>query len=157
MKNDALNELILAINESNNEVVKNIINNGADLNLRNSDGDTALMSAIYNYNNKITEILINSGADINLQAYDGANAFSYAIDGEKIVDKLVSLQLLMAGSDIIDSNKPDYITLFEGNLENWNNAHTAIVANDLDFIKSARNRDLNKSPLLINYLHLILL
>ena len=71
--------------------------------------------------------------------------------------RLISTQILFNSGDCLFSRNNKSAIKFKGNLENWNNAHTAIVANDLDFIKSARNRDLNKSPLLINYLRLILL
>ena len=121
-----------------------LINTGAGLNLQNGNGITALMIALGEGNNNFAEMLINAGADINLQAYDGANAFSYAIDGEKIVDKLVSLQLLIAGADIIDDHKPDCIDFFAGNLENWNNVHTAIITNDLNFIRHTSNESLNQ-------------
>ena len=49
----------------NNDIksVKNYINSGYDLNIKNDDGDTALILAANRNNKKITELLLDYGAD----------------------------------------------------------------------------------------------
>jgi len=51
---------------------------GADINLRSSDGRTALMWAAFRNNHKMCEFLITHGADITLMDNQGWNALDIA-------------------------------------------------------------------------------
>ena len=58
-------ELQDAIAEGNVREVRKLIDNGADVNIKNSDGAAPLISAIIFGHTKIVRILLDNGADVN--------------------------------------------------------------------------------------------
>ena len=56
-------ELIGAVRYSNIEIVKLLLENGADPNIKNNDGYTALAAATFYNNPEIVKILLEYGAD----------------------------------------------------------------------------------------------
>ena len=54
-----------------------LIKAGADLNLQDEDGDTALITAMRNNNIKFARILIENGADINIKNNEGLSAIDF--------------------------------------------------------------------------------
>jgi hypothetical protein len=69
--------------ESSLETVKLLINSGANLNIQNNDGETALMLAL-KYSDKYSsletvKLLINSGAKLDIQNKDGDTALMLCI------------------------------------------------------------------------------
>ncbi len=57
--------LILAAGEGHLDVVKFLLDNGADVNVRGRDGYTSLMSAAWSGHKEIVKLLIGKGADVN--------------------------------------------------------------------------------------------
>ena len=53
------------------ELAKIIINNGADLDIKDRNGNTALHYCVYYKNYKLMELLIKEGADLNIQDNNG--------------------------------------------------------------------------------------
>lgn len=91
--------LIIAADETRNpEIIKLLIDSGANTNHQDEDGDTALMKALDEHNNENANILINSGADVNLRNKDGETAIMIAID-EHSSERII-LSLLDAGADV---------------------------------------------------------
>lgn len=80
------------------EVVNLLINNGADLNLKNDDDLTALLCAVWELSNDVALRLIEAGAEVNhISDEHGASAFSQAcLLGEAILCEALS----EAGADI---------------------------------------------------------
>lgn len=68
-----------SLNHCTENVVKILINSGANLNTRNNNGWTALMVACGYSNVNIVKYLINAGCDINLKNNQGINAFYISI------------------------------------------------------------------------------
>ena len=66
--------LIVATQKQNIELVKFLLKNNADPNLKNSLGDTALMYAAKKGNLDIIKLLCEKGADVNITNNDGENA-----------------------------------------------------------------------------------
>jgi len=63
-----------AVGEGHIEIVKLLINKGANVSAITTEGRTPLHMACYNGNKEIIECLINEGADINKQEKDGNTA-----------------------------------------------------------------------------------
>ncbi|MBL6621769.1 MAG: ankyrin repeat domain-containing protein [Rickettsiales bacterium] len=88
-------ELLKATTEQNSEDrIKNIINliySGADVNVQNEDGNTALHLAVYKENKEIIKILIDYGANVNAQNKDGDTALHLAVykENKEIITKLI--------------------------------------------------------------------
>jgi len=84
--------LMLACQEGKAEIVLELLEAGADLDQRNSDGNTALWAAAYGENSDIISLLINAGADLDHQNADGVSAMAYAASAGKtaVVRQLVS-------------------------------------------------------------------
>lgn len=74
---DGNTALILASNRCSPEVVKILIDAGADVNLHNNTGDTALMRATVKKCPTVAGILIEAGADINAKNEDGMTAVKF--------------------------------------------------------------------------------
>ncbi len=70
--------LIRAAWMGNEEVVKYLIDQKANLNIQNEDGYTALIQATYSGLTNIVKMLIDAGADVNLQTKTGTNALILA-------------------------------------------------------------------------------
>ena len=68
--------LILASKFGYNEIVKILIENGADVNFRNNDNSTALIEASSFYY-EVVKLLIENGADINAKDNEGKTALDY--------------------------------------------------------------------------------
>lgn len=78
--------LMVASSKGYTEIVKLLIDNGADVNKRSCIGSTALYSAldseewgvIKNQSLKIVALLINAGADVNVKDFHGSTPLSIA-------------------------------------------------------------------------------
>lgn len=68
---------------SNQDIIKFLIDNGADINKRNSLGRTALMyAAKYNQNPEVIKILAKEGADLNSKDNKGKDVLDYASENK---------------------------------------------------------------------------
>jgi hypothetical protein len=88
--------LMNAISLGNTQGAAILIRAGANLNLRNSEGDTALTEAVNKHNKTIINMLINSGAQVNLQSKCGWTALASAL---AVRDLEITTSLLKAGAN----------------------------------------------------------
>lgn len=93
------------------EIVKMLINAGADLNLTNSFGYTALMFASHYNTPEIVSLLINAGAKLDLQDKDNDTALTLTICN-RFKDHIVEL-LMKGGANMKIRNKAYMVTGFE--------------------------------------------
>lgn len=75
--------------DENSSVAEFLINNGADINVTNEDGETPLMYASKLHNIKVVELLIQKGANINAFNNYGNTALIYGVNNLEIVKLLV--------------------------------------------------------------------
>lgn len=87
------------------EVVQELLANGANLNLRNNDGNNALWFACFGNYFLLIELLINAGIDINNQNDNGATVLMYTASAGKT--EIVKL-LLKAGANLNLKNLDDF-------------------------------------------------
>ncbi|OEJ14534.1 hypothetical protein BFL38_05715 [Brachyspira hampsonii] len=73
----------------NSSAAEFLINNGADINVTNEDGETPLMYASKVHNIKVVELLIQKGADINAFNDYGNTALIYGVNNLETVKLLV--------------------------------------------------------------------
>lgn len=78
------------------DIVKLLIQNGADLNFKNDSGDTALILAISSGFVEIAELLINSGAKLDLQNDRKETALTFAISSGFVE---IAKLLIIRGAD----------------------------------------------------------
>jgi len=64
--------------------VKMLLEHGAKVDVRNEDGDTAIMGAVYAGQTKTVQLLVEYGANVSETDKDGVNAFMYAAKGGNI-------------------------------------------------------------------------
>lgn len=93
-----------AINEA--EMVRTLLNAGADVSMTRNNGDSALHAACIEGNLSIVNQLIQAGSDINMQNHEGFTPLLYAVLGAKNKDTLAIIKaLLQAGADV---NRPNH-------------------------------------------------
>ena len=81
--------LILASGGVSTEVLRALIDAGADINLANKEGKTALMRAAEGGHLENVRLLLESGANVNARDKEGENAWDYAEESQ-IEELLVS-------------------------------------------------------------------
>ena len=101
--------LITASFKSNTEIVRMLLENGADTEVENQHGVTPLHWAAEKGNDDIAEMLIEHGADVNHQSKNGGNPLvSAAMKGNLKIAKM----LVEKGADIETENKHGITPLY---------------------------------------------
>jgi ankyrin repeat protein len=128
-----MGEYPLHLVSNNANLTKVLIQNGADLEVRDRLGQTPLVWGIYKKNKSVLKALIEAGADVNARAYNGCTPLHYAV----WVDSIESLELLIEhGGDLTAKsydkesvldfakkhNKVSILTYIEEKLKNVNKA-----------------------------------
>ncbi|MDP0589957.1 MAG: ankyrin repeat domain-containing protein [Candidatus Endonucleobacter bathymodioli] len=126
---DGYAPLSTAVRNKSNDLVKVLINNGADLNWRYSNGDRPLHMAAYGINEEtivdrknidIFEILINARVDVNCQNQHGLTPLMIIVKKPRRLDesndtidtiKLIISMLLSKGADINMIDEKGYTAL----------------------------------------------
>jgi len=90
LDDDGNTGLIFAAMHGKKEIVKLLIEKGADVKAKNYDGNTALMLAAYNGYKAIVDMLIGAGAEVNMKDNNGWTAIALAKEEgyTEIVDAL---------------------------------------------------------------------
>ncbi len=101
-----LTPLHLAIHGQHKEMVKLLIENGADVNARDSDYDTPLIKAAQTGNNEIIRALIKAGADVNAADMSGKTALHHLI----MSGDMESIALLTEGGANVNAADNDGMT-----------------------------------------------
>ena len=67
-----------AVSRNQPKIVETLLQNGADVNAKNEDGETALHLAVIDNQSKIVEILLRHGADVNATDKEGMTALDWS-------------------------------------------------------------------------------
>lgn len=89
-KMETLSELHIAVYYGNRNKVKRILENGADVNIKNLDGITPLMIAVADGDEITTEMLIKYGENVNERDRYGNTPLHYSIKHKSIVNILLN-------------------------------------------------------------------
>lgn len=100
--------LIVASREGAIDVVRDLLANRVNLNLRNNDGNNALWFACFQNNISLIRLLINAGIDLDNQNDNGVTVLMYAASAGKT--EAVKL-LLDAGANHYLRNLDDFSAL----------------------------------------------
>lgn len=95
-------DLMIAALEGRLEGVRIALAAGADINHRNSHGETSLMGAIVKGQHEVAEFLISNGADLNITDNDGWSALKAAVI---LKDEWMVRLLLHSGASTDNSDK----------------------------------------------------
>ena len=101
-------DIFTYIEKNDIQSVKNYIDSGHDLNIKNEYGYTPLIYAVYNDRLEIVKLLLDCGADVNKQNIYGNTALILATSKNNI--EMVKL-LLNVGADIDKQNNLGYTAL----------------------------------------------
>lgn len=66
------------------EIARKLVDRGADPNVQNAAGTTALQNLAFHGEIETLKILVESGADINARGFRGATALHWAVDGRRL-------------------------------------------------------------------------
>ena len=118
------------------EQVQKKIQDGADINAKDKDGETVLMYAVrYNENPKIVKALLAAGADLHAKNLRGITVLMAATGFNKNPEIIKTL--IAAGADVNAKDKNGYTALSYSNPEVLKillAAGAKVTANDKDFI-----------------------
>jgi len=98
ISDDGISLLYECVDDGKYDIVKQLIENGADVNIQNSNGFVPIIPAIKNEFKKITKILIDNGINYNIKLNDKHTLLSYLI---KYDNKNKNIEII---DNIIDSN-----------------------------------------------------
>lgn len=70
-----------AARQDYSEIAEILLNCGADVNVQNNYGSTALIWAAKHGNSEVTEVLLKHGADVNARANNGFTALIWSVLG----------------------------------------------------------------------------
>ena len=114
---DGETALMLASSEGHLEIVKLLIEKGADVNVKNEDGKTALTLASRYGHLEVVKYLVENGADVNSKENDGDTALYYAKTEEiKEVLRKAEEKSANSGKDTLNS-KQLVNAVLDGNFE----------------------------------------
>lgn len=66
------------------EIVRRLLERGANPNVKNAAGTTALQSLAFHGESVALRMLVESGADVNARGFRGATALHWAVDGRRL-------------------------------------------------------------------------
>lgn len=121
LNESAFTPLILASFQSNKEFVELLLKYGADVDLQNAIGDTALMNATYSGNIEIIKLLLEHDADIEIRQRNGLTALILACDEyEEFVSNVEIVKLLLQYGADVNARSNDGATALILAVENEN-------------------------------------
>jgi Ankyrin repeats (3 copies) len=91
--------LIAAVRNKHTDIVKLLLENGANPNIQNTNGDTALIVAVCDKNKHVIELLMEKQADINIKSKSGHVALTKAVECQNLENVELILSK-MAKADI---------------------------------------------------------
>lgn len=116
--------LMLASKNGHRKVVEFLLKKGANPNLQNNSGITALMNA--NHHKEIASLLIDSGADVNMVNDRGMTALIYA--ASSIIGDTTIALLISKGADInIQNNIGNTALMQAAEFDNYENVRLLIA------------------------------
>ena len=141
----------------NRPIVELLLDHGADINIRDKDGKTALMlmySHSLNEDNDITRLLLERGADTNIRDKMGKTALMYATEMGDVIAVILLLKygankdirngLRQTARDIaIARNRPDMVAVIDNYLL-LRNTTTAKALNTIFNIQTKKAHDAKK-------------
>ncbi len=105
---EASEQLMRAIDSGNYEKVKVAIENGANVNIQDGNGETPLIKAAGTRDSKFIKLLLDSKADVNKETEYGETALHKASANNKIDN--IKL-LILAGADVNKQDQARYTPL----------------------------------------------
>ncbi|WP_082631761.1 ankyrin repeat domain-containing protein [Cytobacillus praedii] len=149
---DRNEQLIQAAERKETETIKRLVEEGIDINTKDSEGRTAIMIATYNNDVDTAKVLIKAGADVNIQDNLKNNPFLYAgAEGYVEILKLTiesgadpTITNRYGGTALIPASEHGYVNVIKELLANtdtdvnhvndlgWTALLEAIILNDGD-------------------------
>ena len=98
---------LLAASKNENDLIRvarAVMEKGADLNIQNSDGETAVVVAVRNQNKEIFELLVSGGCNLEMATNEGRTVLWHALNlelgpGIKWEDESLASKLVEAGAN----------------------------------------------------------
>lgn len=125
---DRSEQLIQAAERKETETIKRLVEEGIDINTKDSEGRTAIMIATYNNDVDTAKVLIKAGADVNIQDNLKNNPFLYAgAEGYVEILKLAigsgadpTITNRYGGTALIPASEHGYVDVIKELLANTN-------------------------------------
>jgi|GEM_PF-5641522 len=122
--------LIFASRFSNAEIVKFLLENGADINATDDKTSNALVNAIYENKIEVARVLLENGIDINYQDSDGFTPLMYACQN----NNLETIKFLLEnGADVSKANPEGFNPLMIAASNGYYDLFKLLLENGADY------------------------
>ncbi len=97
---NAVSDLMHASKFGLTKYVRMFLDQGVDVNVKDKDGRTALMTAAMWRQIEVVRVLLDGGADLNIKGPNGWTALMYALQMSRLNETEIAEELLSRGTDV---------------------------------------------------------
>jgi hypothetical protein len=131
-------DLIKAAQNGDISKVKELLDKGADVNVKDQSGRTALMAAGYFGYEDVVKMLLDNGAHVNTKDNAGITSLIWVCDSKREHINVVKA-LIAKGADVNASNKKGETALMKASFSGYSDIVKTLIANEADVNKIAYN------------------
>jgi ankyrin repeat protein len=114
---NSITPILLAVIHSNYNVVKLLLDRGADINSKDIFNRTPIIESINNKNSQIFKLLLAHNPDLNIITYEGFNVLYYSIMHNKWYEDIIATKKVDLNSKLANNYTVSHIAAIQNNID----------------------------------------